>query len=102
MIKLTIGRREVKLPFSVRFFGVSPSKFEELAVSGIKAELLDDVMMAYSLSPSPEKRVADFLRLLMGWYVAERKLGRVLAPDVRVHLTNKRRLIPDVSFMRKQ
>jgi Uma2 family endonuclease len=102
MIKLTIGRREVKLPFSVKLYDVSLRKFEELAGDDIRAEFLDGVMMAYSPSSSPEQRLADFLRSLMGSYVAERDLGRVLAPDVRVHLTNRQRVLPDVSFVRQQ
>jgi Uma2 family endonuclease len=102
MVELKFGLRTVDLPFTVRLYGVTEEKFDELVDEDTRAELLDGVMIAHS-APSPRHDdLAGFLRGLMRMYAEQRHLGKVLGPHSVVRLTTGRLLAPDVYFFQQR
>jgi Uma2 family endonuclease len=98
MVEVKLGLRTVDLPFTVRFYGVTEEKFDELVDEDTKAELLDGVMIVHSPASPRHDDLAGLIRSIMRGYAEERQLGKVLGPDALVHLATCRRFGPDVFF----
>jgi Uma2 family endonuclease len=101
IVKLDPKMDVAKLPYSVRFYGVTEDLFDELVDEDAKAELLDGVMIVHSPASPRHDDVAAFLRMLMRLYVEERQLGKVLGPDSLIHLATCRKFAPDLFFFTK-
>lgn len=99
MVEVTLGRRTVNLPYTVRIQGVSAAMFDELVDEDTKAELLDGEMIVPSPSSPRHDAIAGFLRSLMNCYAEEKGLGKVFGPDALVHLTTCRKFAPDAFFL---
>jgi Uma2 family endonuclease len=95
MVELKFGLRTVDLPFTVRLYGVTEKKFDELVEEDTRAELLDGVMIVHSPALPRHDAIAGFLRGLLRMYARNRKLGDVFGPDALVHLATCRRFGPD-------
>jgi Uma2 family endonuclease len=99
MVELTLRRRVVELPFSVRVSGVTERLYDELVDEDTKADLVDGVMTVRSPATLRQDEVAGFLRTLMLLYANERRLGAVCGPHSVVQPAEGRRLMPDVFFV---
>jgi Uma2 family endonuclease len=98
MVELKLGLRTVDLPYTVRLYGVTEEKFDELVNEDLKAELLDGVMIVHSPASPRHDNVSGFLRALMRFYAETKRLGGVFGPDALVHLATCRRFGPNVFF----
>jgi Uma2 family endonuclease len=102
MVELKIGPRTVDLPFTVRVPDVTEEQFDELVDEDTRAELLDGVMIVHSLASPRHDDVAGFLRTLMRTYARAKRLGNVLGPDSLVRLKPRRKVGPDLFFIRRE
>src|SRR5262245_54529396 len=102
MVKLTLGKRKVPLPFTARIYDVTPERFEELADEETKAELFDGVMVVEYPGQPWFYPIYSLLYHLMRFFAEKKELGTVLGPDWRVRLSDARRLMPDAFFLAKE
>lgn len=94
--------RTVDLPYTLRLYGVTEERFDELVNEDVKAELLDGVMTVHSPASTLHDDISGFIRSLMRFYVESKKLGKVWGPDALVHLATCRRFGPDLFFIEKR
>ncbi len=99
MAEVKLGMHTVDLPFTLRLYGVTEEKFDQLTDEDTKAELLDGVMIVHSPASLKHNRIAGFMRRLMGDFAEEKALGEVFGPDDLVHLATCRKFAPDGVFL---
>jgi Uma2 family endonuclease len=102
MLELKLGFRTADLPHPLRIHPVTEEMFDELVNEDVKAELLDGVMIVHSPASPHHDDLAGFLRLLMRYYVAAKKLGKVLGPDSLFRPRPGRRFGPDLFFLEQR
>ena len=95
---------DLEAPHTVHIHGVTPEEFEEVAsrAEGIKVELMDGVMIVHSPEKTRHERIFMFLATLVNVYVRARGLGEVLGSMETVHLSECRRVKPDLLFVSKE
>jgi Uma2 family endonuclease len=99
MVELKLGLRTVDLPYTLRLYGVTEEKFDELVTEDMKAELLDGVMIVHSPASPRHDVIANFLRGLICNYADAKELGKGFGPDAMIHLATCRRFAPDAFFI---
>jgi Uma2 family endonuclease len=97
-----IGLETADLPYTIRVYGVTEERFEELVDEDTRAELFDGVMIVRSPASIRHDKVSGFIRALMSFYADEKGLGEVLGPDSLVHLKKGRKFAPDAYFIRQR
>lgn len=102
MNELKLGLRTADLDHPLRIYPVSEEMFDELVNEDVKAELIDGVMIVHSPASPRHDDVSGFLRSVMRFYVAARKLGKVLGPDSLFRPGEGRRFGPDLFFLDKR
>ena len=102
MIEVKKGLETVHLPYTIRLYGVSEARFDELVDEDTKAELIDGVMIVHSPASMEHDDSSGFLRALMSFYADDKGLGKVLGPDSLVRLGANRRCAPDVFFVQQR
>ncbi|MCI0456847.1 MAG: Uma2 family endonuclease [Gemmataceae bacterium] len=101
MTQLKYGPRTVDLPYRLYIQDVSEELFDDWVDEDTKAELIDGVMIVHSPASPRHDNLAGFLRALMRLFARARKLGLVLGPDALVRLKPKRKVGPDIFFLRQ-
>ena len=105
-VKVEDGTRaiEIEAPYSVWRFGVSVEEYEAVAskAEGLKVELIDGVMVVHSPEKTRHERLFKFLLIYLDRYVAPRGLGEVLGSMETVHLSECRRVKPDLLFVSRE
>jgi Uma2 family endonuclease len=91
--------RDLDLPFTLRFYGVTEDLFDDLVDEDTDAELLDGVMIVHSPASPLHDELAGFLRALLRCYAGKKGLGRVFGPDSLIHLASCRKVAPDAFFL---
>jgi Uma2 family endonuclease len=104
MVELRFGLRTVDLraldvPYMIRLYDVTDEMFDEMVDEDTKAELIDGVMIVHSPATLRHDDVAGFLRGLMRFYAAAKRLGSVLGPDGLVRIKKGRRVGADIFFL---
>jgi Uma2 family endonuclease len=102
MVEVTLGRRQVDLPFLVRLYDVTERMFDELVDEDTRAELLDGVMVVHSPASPRHNAIAGYLRALMQCYTEEKELGKVLGPDTLIRLRARQKFAPDLFFLEQE
>lgn len=95
----TTDLRTVDLPYTIKLYGVTDERFDEMVNEDVKAELLDGVMPVHSPASMRHDMVGHFLRSLLGDYAEEKELGAVYGPDSIVRLRRGRRFAPALFFL---
>lgn len=95
---------DLEAPHTIHIHGVTPEEFEEAAskAEGAKVELIDGVMIVHSPEKTRHERLFKFLLIYLDRYVAPRGLGEVLGSMETVHLSECRRVKPDLLFVSKE
>jgi Uma2 family endonuclease len=101
MVEVKLGPKTVDVPYTVRIPDVSEDEFDELVDEDTRAELLDGVMIVHSPASPRHDNVAGFLRALMRVYARAKRLGLVLGPDALIRLKPKRKVGPDLFFLKQ-
>jgi Uma2 family endonuclease len=91
--------RELDLPYSLRFFGVTEEMFDELVDKDTKAELINGVMFLRSSLSMDEDDLLGLLRTLLRGYAAKKHFGKVLGPRCLVHLKAGWKVTPRILFV---
>ncbi len=99
MVELRLGLKKVDVPYTLRLFDVTEEMFDDLTTPDIKADLIDGVMIVHSPASPRHDDVSGFIRGLMRYVATERRLGKVLGPDVLFHPQPGRRFAPDILFV---
>jgi Uma2 family endonuclease len=102
MVQLIVANKTMDLPYLVRIPDVTEAMFDELVDEDTKAELFDGVMIVHSPATLEHDDVGGFVRGLMRFYAARKKLGKVLGPDGIVHLKTCRKFCPDFFYVSKE
>jgi Uma2 family endonuclease len=102
MVQLIVANKTFALPYLVRVPDITEDMFDELVDEDTKAELFDGVMIVHSPATLEHDDIGGFIRALMRFFAARRKLGSVLGPDAIVHLATCRKFCPDFFFVRKE
>jgi Uma2 family endonuclease len=102
VVELKLGLKTVDLPYTLRIYGVTEEKFDELTDPKTRAELLDGVMIVHSQASPRQDDLAGFLHALLQCYAGATRLGVVLGPRSVVRLAARRYLAPDVYFFRQE
>jgi Uma2 family endonuclease len=102
MVQLIVANKTFDLPYMVRVPDVTEEMFDELVDEDTKAELFDGVMIVHSPAVLEHDDIGGFIRALMRFCAARKRLGSVLGPDGIVHLASCRKFCPDFFFVRKE
>ncbi len=89
-------------PYLIRIEGVTFKEFQRLTDEDTKAELIDGVMIVHSPAVWEHNDLTEFIGDLMGWYAEEKDLGKTTMQNTLFHVSTKRRVAPDVAFVRKE
>jgi Uma2 family endonuclease len=94
--------KSIDLPYTLKLYGVTEAKFDELVDEDTRADLIDGVMIVHSPASLRHDGLGNFVRGLTGLYADEKELGTVFGPDGLIHLATCRQVCPDGFFIRRK
>jgi Uma2 family endonuclease len=93
--------RHLPPPYLLRKYDASVEDFEHIADEDLRCEFIDGVLIVHSPASFQHEARLTFLTILVGSFVASKRIGWVLGPNAVVQL-GERRLCPDLSILKTE
>ncbi len=93
--------RQLNPPYVLLKYDATPADFDQITDEDIRCEYLDGVLIVHSPASPRHERIIMFVLLLLGNFVAQRRLGELFGSNVVMQL-GERCLSPDLSFLKSE
>ena len=101
VIQVRDDLRRIPAPYLLRKYDATVEDFDLIVDEDLRCEFLDGVLIVHSPASFEHEERISFLTILIGNFVAGRRLGRVSGSNTVLQFGD-RRLCPDLSFLKTE